>query len=76
MRDFETMMLAIYNETVEKSLPFVKDDLIMGLLQADLDAMGMLFSALHQRGFVGSSPMGTLALSADGIWYVESRLRG
>ncbi|MGB9392474.1 MAG: hypothetical protein WCB70_21145 [Xanthobacteraceae bacterium] len=72
MKDFERLMLAIYDATVESSTPFVSWRAMKDELRLDQEAMKALSFTLKQRGFLAEDvPGNNLALSATGIDYVQ-----
>jgi hypothetical protein len=78
MKDFERLMLAIYDATVESSSskPFVGWPAMKDQLGVDLDAMKTLSFTLKQDGYLAADvPGNNLALSATGKDYVRRHLK-
>jgi hypothetical protein len=76
MQDFERLMLAIYNGTVEGGKPFVTEATMKDQLRLDPEAMKPLTFTLDQRGFLAAGiPGGNLTLSEIGVAHVERYLK-
>jgi hypothetical protein len=72
MRDFERVMLAIYEAMIESSKPYVEVKPLLASLNLPQESNATIM--MHQRGFIGSSPVGSICLSGDGMAYVEEWL--
>ena len=76
MKDFERLMLAVDDGTVESSKPFVTLAAIEDQLKLDPETMKSLTFTLTQRSFLSANVTGNqLALSESGIAYVERNLK-
>jgi hypothetical protein len=76
VKDFERLMLAVYDGTVETSKPFVSLAALEDQLKLDPETMKSLIFTLTQRSFLSANAPGNkLALSESGIAYVERNLK-
>jgi hypothetical protein len=76
MQDFERLLLAIYNGTVESGKPFVTEATMKDQLRLDPEAMKSLSFTLEERGFLAAGiPGGNLTLSEMGVAHVERYLK-
>lgn len=75
MSDLDRLMLATYKATIEIDEPFAHAKMIFSALE--LPQGSNVGITIMQRGFLDNNcPVGSIALSASGVRYVEERLLG